>query len=318
MKNRNWGALLLALILPSFAPAQEKPTAKGLAEEATKLFLAGKFDKAKDKFEEAIKLDPHPTLVFNLCKCFEKMGARPKATKCFEEYKQAHPNDDGVGYATAYIDESYQKAPLPVAAAPASAPMVQGTLVFKGVPAGATVKVDNEVVPADKVNTTNATWLNPGEHTVTVSDASGKRLATSKVKIESKGLSTWEYKPTVPATPVVDNQATEDPKATAKILRWVFTGVAVAAAGTGTVFGLQTLEHADTAKQTTSQSEFDEATGDGESSKLLTNVSLGIALAAGAAAGYFWWDSLKEPTVTPSVHPTPDGKGAGVNLGFSF
>lgn len=74
---------------PAAAPA---PDAQALADEGTRLFRAGKFADARDKFRAAYAVDRHPLLVYNVARASESMGDVDAAIDAFQEYLAVSPD----------------------------------------------------------------------------------------------------------------------------------------------------------------------------------------------------------------------------------
>lgn len=312
-------ALIFTLVLPSFvlakgpaapiAPAvtsssngaeptpvdSKKAQADALYFEGRKLFLSGQFETALPKLQAAMALNPTANLKYNICRCLEGMK-KSETVKCFEEFIQEFPNDDGVGYAARVVDASYQTAP----------PATTCTLVLKDVPADAMAKLNDKVIDASKPIKTDCLEQAVQVWRGTV-QIGGGRIVMSHAK-----ETVWVYEPNTP--PIIDENKTspkaeEPPLLTHKQWGWISVGVgALAAAAAGYFTYAMSKDFAEANKRNGNhaytEGEFRSAVSDGESDRRLALVSGGIALVAGSLGGYLVLtgdDESPKAAIAPSL-----------------
>jgi tetratricopeptide (TPR) repeat protein len=239
--------VLLALSLTTAAPpppaapaspeeARTLKQARELFTSALALYKQGRFAEALAKFEETWALRPHPSIQFNLGKCFEELGDSSKALRAYREYLRLAPeatDRDVVSESIARLERSLRAKGLQ-------------QLSVTAQPAGAHVTVDGaELGPAPATVT-----LPVGVHRVVVS-AEGFASFEKAVLLQLLEASSLEVT-LEPAAPVVDAPvrvaqpvlepavkpseptalaATVELQPKRRVWTWVAGGVAVAAAG---------------------------------------------------------------------------------------
>jgi tetratricopeptide (TPR) repeat protein len=83
---------------PAATPAAEKPpdddtlAAKKYFQWAQSLYKQARYSEAIAKFEEAYRLKPHPTIFFNIGRCYEQLGDIPRALKNYRDYLRIAPD----------------------------------------------------------------------------------------------------------------------------------------------------------------------------------------------------------------------------------
>lgn len=144
-------ALALAL---SANPGSDVANAKAAFDAAQKLYRQGRYAEALSKFEEAYRAKPHPVIVYNIGRCFERLGDLPKAMRSYRDYLKQAPDakDKGqVEEAIANLERRFKEQG------------VQQLLVSSD-PEGALVSVDDKELGKAPVSTE----LPPGDHHVTL------------------------------------------------------------------------------------------------------------------------------------------------------
>jgi hypothetical protein len=105
--------LLLVLAAPVVAAPTEAsaPTVKddvAKAREtfqmAERLYRQARYAEALKKFEEAYALKPHPSVVFNIARCYEKLNQPAKALRAYRDYQRMSPGTAAVGEAIANLE----------------------------------------------------------------------------------------------------------------------------------------------------------------------------------------------------------------------
>ena len=92
--------LTLAVLLSLSAAAKGAPpppdddtqAAKKYFQWAQNLYKQARYAEAINKFEEAYRLKPHPTIFFNIGRCYEQLGDINKALKNYREYLRIAPD----------------------------------------------------------------------------------------------------------------------------------------------------------------------------------------------------------------------------------
>lgn len=301
-------ALALSLVL-SQAPASAEDTAKARAafQWAQKLYKEARYASAIEKFEEAYRLKPHPSILFNIGRCYEQLGEIPRALRSYRDYLKAMPDAKDKEQVTTAILNLERRL---------KDEGVQQLIVYTD-PAGAMVTIDDKNFGSSPA----AVELRPGNHLVKITMEGFQPVTRNFVMSAEKSvelsfaLKPVEKKPEPVAEPKKEEPKKEEPKdvpkkeeprkvsetkvapketlaATAapaqkkgRIFTWVAGGVAVAGLATG--IGLGVASSSATAEMKASvhdaaevQSLHDRANG----TAIGANVSYGVAGAAAIAA----------------------------------
>lgn len=73
-------------------PDDDTQAAKKYFQWAQNLYKQARYSEAIGKFEEAYRLKPHPTIFFNIGRCYEQLGDINKALKNYREYLRIVPD----------------------------------------------------------------------------------------------------------------------------------------------------------------------------------------------------------------------------------
>jgi tetratricopeptide (TPR) repeat protein len=76
---------------PSTPAADDKARARQLHGEGIEAFRRGKFAEARDLFEAAFAIDPHPILVYNVARASESLGDEERAIAAYRSYLELDP-----------------------------------------------------------------------------------------------------------------------------------------------------------------------------------------------------------------------------------
>src|SRR5207253_9839208 len=98
------GLLVASVAASSRALAQEEPPpavpgqspdeqAQRLADEAVEAYRASSYDQAVKLFKQAYGLRADPAILYNLAKCFDKMGQPADALEYYRRYLVAEGTD---------------------------------------------------------------------------------------------------------------------------------------------------------------------------------------------------------------------------------
>ncbi len=278
------------------APARADDDANRRAEEsfrqATEAFNNKQYVAAAAAFEQAARFKVHPAALLDAAEAWEHAG----------EYVRAAENIDRVlvipGLDPTYLTESEERLKK-------LTPNI-GTIDFRG-PRTVLVRVDGGAefsVPA-------RIRIAPGHHTLTIVDLPTSRASkdvlnigrgeTRDYEVTSPAPAPAPARPRGPEKPTAPTAPASPPSRVPPLLSWIGFGVACAAAGTATVFGVRTLE----AQSAYNASPSTEAQAAFYRERLITNAALGVSAAA-AAAGAILWVAL------PS-----SGKNAAVSVAHS-
>jgi hypothetical protein len=88
--------MILAVILASAAlaasPDPDVAKAKQTFDAAQRLYKQARYADALAKFEEAYRFKPHPVIIYNIGKCYERLGEISKALRQYHEYLRMMPD----------------------------------------------------------------------------------------------------------------------------------------------------------------------------------------------------------------------------------
>lgn len=91
------GLLLTLSLVGSLVSATPEATdataqSRDLFAQAQKLYTARRYSEALVKFEQVYALKPHPTVMFNIARCYEQMDSRAKALSSYRQYLRLSPD----------------------------------------------------------------------------------------------------------------------------------------------------------------------------------------------------------------------------------
>jgi tetratricopeptide (TPR) repeat protein len=248
---------LIAVLLSAAPAAEADPTiakAKAAFESAKSLYKKARYAEAIAKFEEAYALKPHPSIYFNIGKCHEQLGDTGKALRAYRDYLRLSPNapdGDTVTEAIANMERRLREKgvqQLLIFTEPSSAQIVVDGKALGTSPASIELIAGNHqmLVKAIGFDTVEKSFvmqtdrvkemtINLAKAAVSAPKEEVKSEVKSEVKDVPKADANLTPKPKPDAVVVVSDVAA--PKK-GRVFTWVAAGVAVAAAGTGTVFGV--------------------------------------------------------------------------------
>jgi hypothetical protein len=148
-------AYAMMLVLAADGSAADKTAkAKELYQAGQALYKQGRFAEAVTKFEEANTVKPHPTLPFNIAKCYEQLNDTPRALRAYRDYLRLAPDAKdraAVSDSIANLERRLRERGL------------QQLLIFSDPPA-AKIAVDGK----DLGSSPASVELTAGSHTLTV------------------------------------------------------------------------------------------------------------------------------------------------------
>jgi tetratricopeptide (TPR) repeat protein len=89
--------LLAGLATPAGAVTENRKKAEALFVQAVTAYKANDLKTAASTLEEAVKLEQHPTLLYNLAMIYDKLGDKENAVRVYKEYLKTIPPDDLLG-----------------------------------------------------------------------------------------------------------------------------------------------------------------------------------------------------------------------------
>lgn len=183
-------------LLPALAAAEELPDLDEAAEEApvdpaalvaeaTKAFGEHRFAAAARLFEAAYRLDPDPTLAFNLARAHEEGGRLPDALRRYRELLATRPPRQikaACEKRIARVEGDLVAQGYDPAAVTQRDYRVRGSIIVASEPAGAEVSMDGKV---KGVTPMTLERVDAGEHTVRVA-LDGYQPAQEQVKVTGR------------------------------------------------------------------------------------------------------------------------------------
>ncbi len=296
------------LVLSTLLTA-EPASPKALFDEGKVLYAKGEYAQAAKRFEQAQKLKPHPSLWFNVGRCYEQLKDPAPALRAFRSYLYALPQASD----RASVQSSVTKMTRLLLAKNVS------QLALRAVP-NAQVSVDG----VEKGVTPLFIELGAGEHLISLTAEGFERLEkTVTVSLNELGESAFELVPNRSPevrTPAVDVPrrvsvvepvippptllaAPPPPAARSRVATWIFAGTAVAAAGAGVglMLGAQGASNELLARQHP-RAEADRLVSQTQSLSLASNIAYGAAGAAAVTAIILFF--VEGSASGPSERPT--------------
>jgi tetratricopeptide (TPR) repeat protein len=240
-------AVAAVVLVAAPAPAPETRKATEAFDAGLKLYRRGRYAAALEKFQEAYEAKPHPVVLYNIGKCYERLGDIPKALRNYRDYLRLEPDakdKDAVTSAIAALEGRLKQQG------------VQQVLVTTD-PPGARVTVDDKELGVSPVSAE----ISPGAHRVelhlegyeavsrgfTMPANTSLELALELKPppppvLQPRELST----PPFPVPPLVGSsapggsvEAEPPPPSHGRRWTWITGGIAILAGGTGGVLGAE-------------------------------------------------------------------------------
>lgn len=304
-------ALALSLFVGQASADDNTAKARAAFQWAQRLYKEARYASAIEKFEEAYRLKPHPSILFNIGRCYEQLGEIPRALRSYRDYLKAMPDAKDKEQVTNAIlnlerrlkDEGVQQ--LIVYTDPAGAMVTIDDKNFGSSPAAVELRPGNHLVKItlDGYVPVQRNFVMSAEKSVELSfalkpEAKKEPVAEKTPEIEKKpeDAPVKKEEPAKisepPPTPKPELVAAAPPPAPKKdrtpffIGGGVAGGVAVAGAVTGFILGgmssgaTQEMRSGDPKPQAEVQRLHDTAQG----TAIGANVSYGVAGAAAIAA----------------------------------
>jgi hypothetical protein len=316
------------------APAAAKPDPKALFASGEKKFKAADYAGALADFEASNAAKASPEGDRYIGQCHDNLGHFGPAVVAYERFLAAAPATmKAAGDETKKRVEAIKTMP--------------GKVHVETTPAGAQVTVDAAANPSATPSpnpTPTDLDLAPGKHTLKIT-AEGYTPTDREVDVAYGGkqdlkVDLVKNEPPPPPPPPVVAEAPAPappppppPEPRSKIPAYVTGGVAIVAAGVGTVFGIKALGQSSDFKTTPTTQKAD----DGENNALVADMMFGIAITFGVTSAVLFLSNdapqaakadpakgapkvaKKAPakiTVTPTPYITPSGGGAGALVRF--
>lgn len=260
-------ALSLSVVAPDRVAAQSENMAKNHYLAGKSYYQQGRYTESIREFEEAHRLSSKPELLYNIAQAYEKLGNLAQAVKYLEQYLEAPDLSNRMA-----VEEHLKnlKARLKVTGIQVTCKELDAIVLLDNNEIGRTPLRGNLLVK-------------PGFHEVKVtkkgyiSYSAFVTVSPGKVVVVRAQL-----KPIQAASGPIGGEAATDYTDTSKRKRlwtWVALGVAGAAAVTAGVTGGLALSEADKA-----QTKDDEAADSARTLALVSDITLGVAVAGAVAA----------------------------------
>ncbi len=271
--------------------------------DGDKKYKAGDFAGAEVEFKAANDIKGAPQTERYIGLCEDALGHFPSAVDWYDKFLAHVPDKMGPQ------GDEVRKREAEIKALP-------GKVHIDSTPPGATVTIDDK--PASAPTPTDVD-LPPGAHVVKLT-ATG-RLPTQKsidVAFASTQTvtATLDAQPTpalVPPPPAPVTDTTPQPAAPppppeprSKVPAYVTGGLAIVAAGVGTVFGIMTLSDKSDYDKNPTSSKAD----DGDTHALICDMSFGVALTFGVTSAVLFLTKDEPPPATASTNASPEAKAA--------
>jgi hypothetical protein len=311
---------------------EDKALALQLFDEGRSLLAAGKVDEACRKLEESRRLDPLPGTLLNVAVCHEQQGRTATAVAEFREARALAERDqrpDRVALADQHLLALDGKVSSVVIVVPPAADSPDLSIMRDATPVG------------------RAAWgtrlpVDPGPHTIEASAANKKAwkvilTVAPNGDVQTATLTPLEDAPASPAPPVappapalapapapaVEPSPESHGLSTRRTIAVVTAGVAVAAAGVGTYFGVRALSKHNDPEATCTLEPCTVAINLNSSAKTAADastLSFAVALAALGASAILWFSDTSGHGDHAGIHVTPSvGWGRGsLDLGGTF
>ncbi|MBL8923416.1 MAG: PEGA domain-containing protein [Myxococcaceae bacterium] len=225
---------------PEKPPDDDTLAAKKYFQWAQSLYKQARYSEAIAKFEEAYRLKPHPTIFFNIGRCYEQLGDIPRALKNYRDYLRIAPDAKDRELVTDAIANLERRL------------KEQGVqqLAVLSEPSGARVTVDErymgltpltiELKPGNRLIALTKEGFEPIEKNVILSADKSMEL---NLILKAKVLATPPPEPPKPVvlTPsptIVKPVEPAAPPPPTRVYTWVATAVAGAGLATGVTLGI--------------------------------------------------------------------------------
>lgn len=278
------------------AAAGAKPAAKGKTalQRAKDAQKAGDHATALEEYKAALAEKDTPEAQLGLAQTQDALKDYPAAVASYEKFLAAVPK------AMVKDGETAKARSAEIQQMPA-------TLKITSVPEGAVVTVDEKLQEA---KTPSSVEVPAGKHKVTVSqkgyDPSTQEVeatfaATVEVKAELKETPAAPPPPPAAPVPVAKTEAPPPPvKPRSKVPAFITGGIAVAALGVGTGFGIRALAK----KGDFNDAPTEDTANSGENSALIADMAFGVALTFGITSAVLFL-AKDEPRATATAPQTP-------------
>jgi len=258
----------------------QAPSADALFDEGKRLFEAGSYKEACEKFEASQKLDAAVGTQFNLAECWQKIGLYAKARELYlDVVRIAHAAGKG---------ETEKRAADRLSALETIMPRV---VVRSAATPPESIAIDGVVrTPADLAT---GVWLDPGEHKLEAKSTGKLPFKTTftlaKSELSSVNVPELANDPSLAPPPAPPPPRVEDKNegSTQRTLAYAAFGVGAAGIVVGSVFGILSLgKNRDASKECPEPARCDDSPSydDWVAARELGNVSTVAFIVGGAFA----------------------------------
>jgi len=287
---------------PAAATPAGKPdlaAAKKSYAEGEKRYKAGDYAGAIVEFKNANDIKSTPQAERYIGMCEDALGHFQSAADWYEKFLAHVPEK------LATQGDEIKKRDAEIKAMP-------GKLHIDSNPAGANVVVDDKPQAAP---TPTDVELPPGPHTIRLTHP-GRLPATKQIDVTFASTQTVtadleaEPAPPPPPTPVAEvppppaSPPLPPPEPRSRVPAYVTGGLAIAAAGVGTVFGVMALgDKNDFDKNPTTQ-----RADNGDTHALIADMAFGVALTFGVTSAVLFLTKDETAATPPPTAKAPDGR----------
>jgi hypothetical protein len=288
---------------PPVAAGAEKPdlsAAKRHYADGEKKFKAGDFAGALTDFQAANDIKSTPQAERYIGACEDSLGHRREAAAWYDKFLAHVPEK------LATQGDEIRKRVGEIEALP-------GKVHIESNPAGAAVSIDGKPQPAP---TPADVELAPGAHTIKFT-AQGRLPAENPIDVPFASSQTVtadlqaEPPPAAPppapvaVAPPAASPPPPPPEPRSKVPAFVTGGLAIAAAGVGTVFGVLALkDKSDYDKNPTAKT-----ADDGDTHSLIADMAFGVALTFGVTSAVLFLTKDDQPAAPPATANAAAVKG---------
>jgi hypothetical protein len=277
--------------------------------DGEKKFKGGDFSGALAEFEAANEIKPTPQAERYLGLCEDSLGHLQAADAWYEKF-------------LAHVPERMAAQGDEIRKRDAEIKTFPGKVHIDSNPPGAAVTIDGKPLAAP---TPTDMDLLPGTHSIRFT-AQGRLPAEKQIEVPFASSQTvtadLDVEPAPPPPPAAEAVATAPPAATpppppppqarSKVPAFVTGGLAVAAAGVGTVFGVLALND----KKDFDRNPTTHTADNGDTHALIADMAFGVALTFGVTSAVLFLTKDEQPSPPPATAKAAigDGKNAGVHV----
>ncbi|WP_394837440.1 PEGA domain-containing protein [Pendulispora rubella] len=283
---------------PGAAAAGSKPNlaeAKKQFQTGEAKFKEGDYATSLAAFQASDAIKPTPQNARYIALSQDKLGQYPEAVAAYERFiaeVPANMKKDGEAATARVAEIKALPGKVHVESTPASA-----QLTVDGRPAASPTPADIDLPPGKHALHIAADGYVSKDQDIEVAYGSKQDV---KVELEAVPPPAPPPPPPVAEAPPPPPPETPAPAPRSKVPAFVTGGVALAAAGVGTVFGIMALSDKSDFDKTPTSSKAD----DGENHALIADMAIGVAITLGITSAVLFF-SAEEPAAKPAAKAAP-------------